>query len=234
MILKQLFDHNTSTYTYLLADPVSKEAVIIDPVLEHFERDSKLLGELGLTLTFVLDTHVHADHITGSGKLRNTFGALSVVSSAAGVQCADISIEDGEVLHFGSYTLEARHTPGHTSGCVSFVVTTASQTLAFTGDTLLVRGTGRTDFQQGDPKELYHSIRHQLFTLPDNTVIYPGHDYKGHSTSTVGEEKMFNPRIRLEVKEDRFIEIMNGLNLANPKFMDVALPANLSCGAIAV
>jgi glyoxylase-like metal-dependent hydrolase (beta-lactamase superfamily II) len=230
MLFKQLFDEKTWTYTYLLADRNSKEAVIIDPVLEQFQRDSNLIKELGLKLVFVIDTHVHADHITGSGKLRETYDALTVVSAAAGVECADIFIGDRETLHFGAHTLEARHTPGHTSGCVSFIVKNTTQTLAFTGDALFVRGTGRTDFQQGDPKALYRSIHHKIFTLPDNTIIYPGHDYKGHSSSTVGEEKKFNPRIKIGINEESFVEVMDSLNLAHPKFIDIALPANLNCG----
>lgn len=230
MIFKQLFDSNTSTYTYLLGDKESKEAVIIDPVAEHVERDLKLIEELGLKLVYVLDTHVHADHVTGSGKLRQRTGAKTVLGKDALVACADMGAEDGEKLRFGSYEVEVRSTPGHTDGCTSFVVDNQGQYLAFTGDALLIRGCGRTDFQQGSPRTLFHSVHTQIFTLPDSTLIYPGHDYKGHTRSTVGEEKAHNPRLNADISEEEFVAIMDDLNLARPRLIDVAVPANLACG----
>jgi len=230
MILKQLFDQATWTYTYLLADPASREAVIIDPVIEQVERDLQLIGELGLELVYALDTHVHADHVTGSGRLREATGALTVVSSAAAVDCADQKVVHGDRLRFGSLELEVRATPGHTAGCVTYVVEADGQTMAFTGDALFVRGSGRTDFQQGDARTLYRSVHEQIFSLPFDAIIYPGHDYRGHSSSTVAEEKAHNPRLNDAIDETRFVEIMNGLLLADPKHMDVAVPANLACG----
>jgi len=231
MILKQLFDQDTWTYTYLLADPNTREAILIDPVLEQVERDTKLLSELGLTLLYTLDTHVHADHVTGSGQLRERLGSQSVVSAAAGVDCVDIAAQHGDQIRFGSYNLEVRSTPGHTSGCLSLVLEDGSRTLAFTGDALFIRGCGRTDFQEGDPKTLYQSVQEQIFSLPDHTVIYPGHDYRGHRSSTVGEERAFNPRLNDQIEEAQFVAIMDGLNLGYPKKIDVAVPANLACGS---
>jgi glyoxylase-like metal-dependent hydrolase (beta-lactamase superfamily II)/rhodanese-related sulfurtransferase len=231
MIFKQLFEKESSTFTYLLADPITKEAIIIDPVVETVERDLKLIDELGLNLVYTLDTHVHADHITGSGILREKTGAQSVVSNAANVKCADIAVNDGDRLYFGSYNLEVRSTPGHTDSCVSFIVKNADKSYAFTGDTLFIRGTGRTDFQQGDAMTLYRSVHQKIFTLPDNTMIYPGHDYKGHTSSTVAEEKAHNPRLNTQISEGQFVEIMENLQLGLPKKIDVALPANQACGA---
>jgi glyoxylase-like metal-dependent hydrolase (beta-lactamase superfamily II)/rhodanese-related sulfurtransferase len=230
MIFKQLFEKETSTYTYLLADPITKEAVIIDPVVEMVERDLKLIDELGLNLIYTLDTHVHADHITGSGLLRDKTGAQSVVSEVANVECADIAANDGERLYFGSYNIEVRSTPGHTDGCVSYIVEDSGKTYAFTGDALFIRGTGRTDFQQGDAMTLYRSVYQKIFTLPDNTLVYPGHDYKGHTSSTVAEEKAHNPRLNTRMSEKQFVEIMDNLQLDLPRKIDVALPANQACG----
>jgi sulfur dioxygenase len=230
MIFKQLFDQATWTYTYLLADPKTREAVIIDPVVEKVERDLKLIAELGLKLVYTLDTHVHADHVTGSGKLRTATGAFSVVSAVADVECVDQSVAHGDRIRFGALELEVRSTPGHTDGCVTYVIEDNGQTLAFTGDAIFIRGSGRTDFQQGDSKTLYQSVHNQIFSLPDDTVIYPGHDYRGHISTTVAEEKAHNPRLKLGVSETQFVEIMADLELANPKMMDIAVPANLSCG----
>jgi sulfur dioxygenase len=230
MLLKQLFDQDTWTYTYLLADPESREAIIIDPVVERVDRDLKLIAELGLELVYTLDTHVHADHITGSGELRKRTGALSGIAAVAEVSCADRDLEHGDVLPFGRYAVEVRSTPGHTKGCMTFVVQAEGQTLAFTGDALLVRGCGRTDFQQGDAKMLYRSVHEQIYSLPANTIIYPGHDYRGHSASTVAEEKAHNPRLKSTIDEPGFVEIMNGLNLSYPKLIHEALPTNMTCG----
>jgi len=232
MIFRQLFDKETSTYTYILGDAAAGVAVIIDPVIEQVERDIKILGELGLTLTHALDTHVHADHITGSGVLRERLGVKTVVSINAKVKCADIDAENGERITFGAYELEIRLTPGHTSSCMSFVVVDGQQTMVFTGDALFVRGCGRTDFQQGSPESLYNSVHTQIYSLPDDTLVYPGHDYKGHTVSTVGEEKAHNPRLNLGIDEAGFAVIMNGLNLAYPKKIKESLPANMACGEI--
>ena len=232
MIFRQLFDKETSTYTYILGDAEMRVAVIIDPVIEQVVRDIKILDELGLTLTHVLDTHVHADHITGSGVLRDRLGAKTVVSTRAKVTCADIDAEDGLCIGFGAYELEIRHTPGHTSSCMSFVVIDGDQTMVFTGDALLVRGCGRTDFQQGSPESLYSSVHSKIYSLPNDTLVYPGHDYNGHTVSTVGEEKVHNPRLNLGVDMDGFAAIMNGLNLAYPKKIKESLPANMACGEI--
>jgi glyoxylase-like metal-dependent hydrolase (beta-lactamase superfamily II) len=228
VIFRQLFDPETSTYTYLLADESSHEAILIDSVLGQFERDVLLLRELDLELRYALETHVHADHVTASGRLRETLGCKVGAGDVSGVTNADRLLHDGEFIHFGAETLEVMSTPGHTRGCVTYLCREAG--LAFTGDVLLVRGCGRTDFQQGDAAVLFASVRDRLFSLPDETRIYPGHDYHGRMISTVGEEKRFNPRIGLERNLDEFVEIMDGLNLAYPKQMDVAVPANLESG----
>lgn len=227
MLFRQFFEPETSTYTYLLADPESKEAVLIDPVKETMERDLAIVNEMGLKLTHVLETHVHADHVTASGELRRRTGAKSVVSRHGGAPCADILVDDGDAIRFGKHALEVRSTPGHTDGCVTYV--TDDRKMAFTGDALLIRGTGRTDFQQGDPRKLYRSVTEKIFTLPDDALIYPGHDYKGRTVSSVAEEKAFNPRLANKT-EDEFARIMSELKLAEPKKIKVAVPANLRCG----
>lgn len=228
MLMRQLFDPETSTYTYLLADEATREAVIIDPVLEQVERDLQVLRELDLTLVWALDTHVHADHVTALGTLRAKTGCKTALSEAAGTGWADRLVQHGDRVVFGAHALEVRQTPGHTSGCVTYV--TDDHTMAFTGDALLIRGCGRTDFQQGSARVLYHSVHEQLFSLPDATRVYPGHDYKGRTMSTVGEEKRWNPRLAVTRTEDEFVETMAKLQLAYPKKIDVALPANLHCG----
>lgn len=236
MFIRQYFDEATWTYTYLLADEDSKEAVIIDPVREQSDRDVNHLKELGFTLKYALDTHVHADHITGAGLLRERLGAKTVVSKDGGAPCADVLVGDGDLIRFGKYTLEARSTPGHTNGCVTYVTTADTATtgkkprMAFTGDALLIRGCGRTDFQQGDAKTLYHSVHTKIFSLPDDTLIYPGHDYKGNMVSTVAEEKKYNARLGDGKTEAEFVEIMRNLKLAYPKKIQESLPANLQCG----
>ena len=228
MIFRQLFDPETSTYTYLLADESSRKAVLIDSVLGQIDRDVTLLSELELELCYALDTHVHADHVTASGRLRETLGCKVGVSEVSGVANADLHLRDGEIIRFGEKELEVVSTPGHTNGCLTYVCRAAG--MAFTGDVLLIRGCGRTDFQQGDAAVLFASVRDRLFSLPDDTRIYPGHDYHGRMMSTVGEEKRFNLRIALDRSVDQFVEIMTGLNLAYPKQMDIAVPANLESG----
>lgn len=230
MLLKQLFDQDSCTYTYLVADLESREAIIIDPVIERVDRDLRLIAELGLELVYTLDTHVHADHVTGSGELRRRTGALSGLSAVAQVACVDRELEHGDVLRFGRYALEVRSTPGHTNGCLTFVLEARGQTVAFTGDALFIRGCGRTDFQQGSASTLYRSVHEQIYSLPQDTVIYPGHDYRGHTASTVAEEKAHNPRFNATTDEDDFIALMDGLDLAYPKRIHEALPANMSCG----
>ena len=228
MLFRQLFDPTSSTYTYLLADETTREAILIDPVIDQIERDLALLDELGLTLRYALDTHVHADHVTAAGTLRQRRGIKTVLSERAGVGCADVLVKDGDQIRFGRYGLVVRETPGHTSGCVTYVMD--DETMAFTGDAVLIRGCGRTDFQQGDAHALYHSVHEKVFSLPDSTLIFPAHDYKGRTATSVGEEKMHNPRLGGERSEAEFVAIMNGLNLPYPKQIDAALPRNSTCG----
>ncbi len=230
MLLRQLFDHETWTYTYLVADEKSGKAVLIDPVIDQIERDVKLLDELGLELVYTFDTHAHADHITASGLLRERLGSKAVVGAHAGAVCADILVDEGARLEVGELVFEVRATPGHTDGCVTYV--TSDHANAFTGDAIFVRGTGRTDFQQGDPRRLYRSIHDKIFALPDDTIIWPGHDYRGHSFSTVAEEKKSNPRVGQGKSEEDFVEIMENLNLPEPKKIHEAVPANLRCGMV--
>ena len=228
MLFRQLFDQDSSTYTYLLADEASREAILIDPVIEQFERDRTLIEELQLKLLYVLDTHVHADHVTGSGMLRQHFGAKTVVSERAGIVCADLQVKQGDRIRFGQHELEIRETPGHTNGCLSFVCHQAR--MVFTGDALLIRACGRTDFQQGSSSTLYRSVHEQIFSLPDETTIYPGHDYKGRTASSVGEERRLNPRLGAHKSLDDFTKIMSELKLPYPRKIDAALPANSRCG----
>lgn len=228
MLFRQLFDQDSSTYSYLLADEVSRKAVLIDPVFEQLDRDATLLTELELELVYALDTHVHADHVTAVGLLRRRFGARTVLSERAGAACSDWLVKQGDRVRFGECELEVRETPGHTSGCVTYVC--HQQKLAFTGDALLIRGCGRTDFQHGSSPALYQSVREQIFVLPDETLIYPGHDYKGRTASSVGEEKKHNPRLGGERTLDDFVQVMSALKLPYPRKMDLAVPANLFCG----
>ncbi len=228
MIFRQLFDPQSSTYTYLLADSLTREAVLIDPVFEHARRDAALIGELGVKLLFTLETHVHADHVTGASLLKRRLDSKIALSKDSGAEGADRYLADGDVVAFGMRTLEARATPGHTGGCMSYVLDDRSK--AFTGDALLIRGCGRTDFQQGSAPQLFHSVRDRLFSLPDDCQLYPGHDYRGITASSVGEEKKYNPRLAESIHEADFVGYMTHLGLAHPKLMDVAVPANLRCG----
>lgn len=230
MLFHQLFDPESSTYTYLLADEDTREAVLIDPVREQVERDLAALAERGLTLVHVLETHVHADHVTGAALLRARTGARTIVSRCGGAPCADILVDDGDVIHFGAHALEVRATPGHTDGCVTYV--TADHRMAFTGDALLIRSCGRTDFQQGNARTLFRSVHRKLFTLPDDCLIYPAHDYQGRTRTTVGEEKAYNPRLGGGKTEDEFADIMEHLDLAYPRQIQVAVPANSRCGRV--
>jgi sulfur dioxygenase len=224
MIFRQLFDSATSTYTYLVADEASRKAALIDPVRETLDRDLALIRELGLELRYVLETHVHADHVTSAGRLAELTGAVTV-ASPLGAECASTRLRHGEVIQLGALELKALATPGHTRDSLSFLV----EDNVFTGDALLVRGTGRTDFQSGSAGELYDSITKILFSLPDSTRVWPGHDYRGHTASTIGEERRFNPRL-CGKNRDEFVALMDQLKLAPPKNIHEAVPANLACG----
>lgn len=224
--MRQLFDTETSTYTYLLGDLTTQDAVIIDPVLEKAVRDSTLIKELGFNLKYAMNTHMHADHITGTGYLKKLLpGTLSVIAKASTAK-ADVYLNDKDKINFGQFIIEAVSTPGHTNGCMTFIL--HQQGIAFTGDALLIRGCGRTDFQEGSSKVLYKSVHEKIFTLPDNYRLFPAHDYKGQTETTVFEEKTYNPRLSKD--EATFIDIMDNLNLEYPKFIDKALPANKVCG----
>jgi sulfur dioxygenase len=230
MFFRQLFDSLSSTYSYLLADRASREAVIIDPVIDQLQRDTGLIAELGLTLRYALDTHVHADHVTGASALRLRFGCKTVLGERAGAPCADLLVKEGDTICFGRHALEVYETPGHTAGCVSYVSVGAEPAYAFTGDAVLIRGCGRTDFQEGSAVELYRSVHDKLFRLPPETLICPAHDYKGRTVSSVAEEAEHNPRLGGGRTLQEFAEIMAGLKLDPPKKMTVAVPANLACG----
>lgn len=223
-IFKQLFDEATSTFTYLIADEQTGAALLIDPVHEQYARDKQVLDDLGLTLKYVLETHVHADHITGGGRLRHELGAEFIVGKGTGLTCADRRVADGETITMDGVTLRAIATPGHTDGCTSYLWGDR----LFTGDTILIDACGRTDFQQGSPENLYRSI-HRLLALPDETLIYPGHDYNGHRVSCVGQEKAINPYVA-GLDLPAFVEKMHSLNLPKPRRIDVAVPANTLCG----
>lgn len=224
MIFRQLFDAESSTYTYLIADEASRNAALIDPVLEQVERDLTLVRELELTLVAVLETHVHADHITGAGALRERTGA-QVVASPRGAPCVDVRVSHGDVFRVGALEVKALETPGHTDDSLSFLV----ENKLFTGDALLIRSTGRTDFQAGNPGQLFDSIHAALFSLPDVTELYPGHDYAGHAMTTVGEEKRHNPRLAGKTRED-FVTFMLNRQIPPPKKLEQAVPANRACG----
>ncbi|MGR8921712.1 MAG: MBL fold metallo-hydrolase [Gammaproteobacteria bacterium] len=228
LVFRQLFDQESSTYTYLLGDSEQGAAILIDPVFEQARRDLALLGELGLELRAVLETHCHADHVTSAWLLRERTGARIGVSANSGVEGADDYLEQGRRIGFGGRYVEVRETPGHTDGCLTYVLD--DESMAFTGDALLIRGCGRTDFQQGSAARLYQSIRAQVFSLPDATRLYPAHDYNGLTVTSVGEEKRYNPRFGGDISEADFIGYMENLGLAHPKKIDVAVPANLRCG----
>lgn len=225
-IFRQLFEEDTSTYTYLMGDPDSKEAVLVDPVISEVEKYTRLIEELGLTLKYTLDTHVHADHITAASKLKELTGSQTVVSALAGVSCSDISVNEGDTIRVGALEIKVFTTPGHTNGCLSFYM----EDRVLTGDALLIGGTGRTDFQEGDANVLFDSISKKLFTLPDDTLIFPGHDYNGIRVSTIAQEKTNNPRVGQGKSRADFIQIMENLNLPYPRYIDQALPVNLVCG----
>ena len=230
LICKPLFEQDSSTFTYLIADSVTREAAIIDAVDSMIDRDIALIQELELDLKFIIETHIHADHITSACPLKKTFPLAKIVIGIENIDaeaCADIMVGEGHILPIGEHEIVAIETPGHTPGCISYLV----DNKVFTGDSLLIRSTGRCDFQGGTASTLYHSI-HKLFTLPDSTLVHPGHDYNGLTVSTIGEEKEFNSLIRLEFDKATFVNKVDNLNLEPPKKIKTAVPANHSCGLI--
>ncbi|UCH75207.1 MAG: MBL fold metallo-hydrolase, partial [Rhodospirillales bacterium] len=228
MIFRQLFDPQSSTYTYLLGDPATRKALLIDPVFEQAQRDAALIGELGLDLLYTVDTHVHADHVTGAWLLRRRLGSAIAISAASGADGADLYLAEGDTVAFGGRHLTALATPGHTDGCMSLVLDDDS--MAFTGDALLIRGCGRTDFQQGSPHTLYRSVHEKIFHLPPHCLIYPAHDYRGLTVTSVEEERVHNPRLGGDIGADDFAGYMNNLGLAHPKQIDIAVPGTMRCG----
>ena len=225
MIFRQLFDNTSSTYTYLLASRHGGEALIIDPVLERVDRYIQLLKELDLRLVKAIDTHLHADHITGLEALRERTRCITVMGEQTKAEVVSIRVGDGDRVGIEGLSLEALYTPGHTDDSYSFIMPDR----VFTGDTLLIRGTGRTDFQNGNPRAQFDSLFGRLLKLPDETLVYPAHDYKGDTVSTIGEERAFNPRLQVK-SVDEYVDLMNNLNLPNPKMMDVAVPTNMRIG----
>ena len=228
LIFKQLFDQPSGTYTYLLADAVTRQAVLIDSVYEQHDRDLSLIRELNLQLLACLETHCHADHVTGAWLMKHALGAKIIASADSGIQTLDRQLHDGDKIEFGQRELQVIATPGHTDGCISFVLD--DQSMVFTGDSLLIRGCGRTDFQQGSASKLFHSIKDKLFALPDECIVYPAHDYSGRTASSIGEEKLLNPRIGGEANETDFVGYLDNMRLPHPKKLDIAVPANLQAG----
>lgn len=225
MIFRQLIDYTSNTYTYLLASGHSQKAILIDPVLERVDQYLTLLKELNLKLIYAADTHIHADHITATGQLREKTGCDILMGEKSLAPCVTQKIADGESFGFDEIQLKALFTPGHTDNSYSFVM----KDRVFTGDVLLIHSTGRTDFQSGNPYDSYESLFHKLFKLPDETLVYPAHDYNGATVSTIGEEKKYNPRLQVKNAEE-YVEIMNNLNLPKPALIDIAVPANMACG----
>ncbi len=231
MLFRQFFDAASSTYTYLLSSGAGREAVIIDPVKEQLEQYLQAVRELDLKLVRAIDTHTHADHVTALGDLRDRTGCITLMGEFTQAHCVSEQVRDGDVLDIDGVRLQAIYTPGHTDESFSFVLDPSRPRAVFTGDVLLIRGTGRTDFQAGNPHKSWDSITQKLFRLPDETLVYPGHDYKGWTCSSIGEEKRFNPRLAGR-SETEYVAIMNGLNLPDPRLMDIAIPANLGCGQV--
>ncbi len=225
MIFRQLYDHESSTYTYLLAERSGGEALLIDPVLENTDQYVRLIDELNLKLVLAVDSHIHADHVTALGSLREKTACASAMGEMTRAECVSVWFKEGEKLCVDNLHLDIIYTPGHTDNSYSFLLPDR----VFTGDTLLIRGTGRTDFQNGDAAAQYDSLFGKLLRLPDETLVYPAHDYKGMTVSSIGEEKYHNPRLQVANKQ-AYIDMMNGLKLDNPRLMDIAIPANNSCG----
>ena len=224
-LFRQLFDSQSSTFTYVLGDEKTRQAVIIDPVFEHMPRDNALVRELGLTLCWILDTHIHADHVTGAWALKQKTQAKIALSAQSGATGADRYLEDRDRIEFGECYLTVRSTPGHTNGCVTYVLDDESK--AFTGDCILIRGCGRTDFQEGDARNMYRSVHSQIFSLPEDCLLYPAHDYRGLTVTSTLEERTFNPRLGGQIGEDDFVGYMDHLGLPHPKQIEVAIPANM-------
>ena len=226
MIFRQVFDNKSSTYTYLIASAKGREAVIIDPVIENVETYISILNELELKLLKVIDTHIHADHITGASKLKQTTNCSTIMGELTPADAVDIKLKDNEIIKIDQLEMKAMYTPGHTSDSYSFLM----DNYLFSGDTLLINGTGRTDFQNGSSKDAYNSIFNRLLKLPADTILYPGHDYNGKKSSTIGNEKKFNPRLQVN-NVDEYVELMANLNLAKPKLIDFNVSRNLKLGA---
>lgn len=229
MLFRQFFDASSSTYTYLLASAPGREALLIDPVKEQVPQYLQAIRELDLKLVRAIDTHTHADHITGLGDLRDATGCVTIMGEFTKAACVSQGVREGETIRVDGIELGALYTPGHTDESFSFVLNQRAPQAVFTGDALLIRGSGRTDFQNGDPHKSWDSITNKLFRLPDSTLVYPGHDYKGWTASSIGEEKRHNPRLAGKT-EAEYVAIMRGLKLGNPKLMDIAVSANLACG----
>jgi glyoxylase-like metal-dependent hydrolase (beta-lactamase superfamily II) len=226
MIFKQVFDTKTSTYTYLIASAKGREAVIIDPVLENVDDYIGLLKEFDLKLVKVIDTHIHADHVTGASKLKQTTNCTTIMGEHTPADTVEIKVKDDEIIDIDNLKIRSMYTPGHTSDSYSFLL----DNFLFTGDTLLINGTGRTDFQNGSSKDAYNSLFNNLLKLPEETLVYPGHDYNGKCSSTIGNEKKFNPRLQVK-NVDEYIDIMSKLNLAKPKLIDINVSRNIKLGA---
>ena len=226
MIFKQVFDKKTSTYTYLIASSIGREALIIDPVLDNINEYISLLNELDLKLVKVIDTHIHADHITGASKLKDQTNCTTIMGEQTPANAVDLEVKDGEIIKLDQIEIKALYTPGHTSDSFSFLMNDC----LFSGDTLLINGTGRTDFQNGSAKDAYNSIFNKLLKLPEKTLLYPAHDYNGEKFSSIGKEKKFNPRLQVS-SENEYAEIMNNLNLPEPKMMDINVARNIKLGA---
>lgn len=232
MIFRQMFEPQSSAFTYLIACEGTREAVLIDPVLETVERDLALLSELNLTLKYTLETHIHADHVTGADRLRDETGSRAAVPARSGANHVDVPIREGEALEIGSLSIEPLYTPGHTDDHHAYLLRSADGARVFTGDVLMIDGCGRTDFQNGDAATLYRSVHDKIFALADDTLVYPGHDYQQRRVSSVGQEKARNPRLGGGKTIEEFVAIMAALNLPRPKMMDVAVPANRECGEV--
>ena len=232
MLFRQLFEPQSCAYTYLIACEESRKAALIDPVFETVERDLSLLGSLRLALSWTIETHIHADHVTGASQLRERTGCRCAVPEMSGASHVDLAVREGEPIRVGSIEIRPLHTPGHTDDHHSYFIDAGGTPRVFTGDALLIDGCGRTDFQNGDSATLYRSVHEQIFALPDETLIYPGHDYQQRHVSSVAQERERNPRLGAGKTADEFIAIMSALNLPRPKKMDVAVPANRECGRL--
>ena len=229
MIFRQLFDPESSTYSYLLGDEVTRQAILIDSVLGSTDQTLMLLEQLDLRLSVALDTHTHADHITGLGALRDRTGCITMMGEQAVASCLTANFKDGDQITAGNIKLEVIYSPGHTDDSYSFYMPNETGGMLFSGDTLLIRGTGRTDFQNGDARQQYNSLFNRLLKLQDSCTVHPGHDYRGWALSTIGEEKRYNPRLQI-ANQGEYVNLMDSLDLPSPKLMDVAVPANQACG----